>query len=49
MNGQLPLARLKFVVPVWDVDKVLRNEDVELLLDKVKESRRIFIKWLKSP
>ena len=24
--GQLPLARLKFVVPVWVVDKVLRNE-----------------------
>ena len=30
--GQLPLARLKIVVPVWIVDKVLRNEDVELLL-----------------
>ena len=30
--GQLPLARLKIVVPVCVVDKVLRNEDVELLL-----------------
>ena len=35
MNGQLPLARLKIVVPVWDVDKVLRNEDIELLQDWV--------------
>ena len=41
MNGQLPLARLKFVVPVWDVDKVLRSEDVKLLLVTVKESRLI--------
>ena len=39
-NGQLPLARLNVVVPVWDVDKELRSEDVELLLVTVKESRR---------
>ena len=28
------------------MDKVLRNEGVKLLLDKVKESRLIFIKML---
>ena len=43
--GQLPLAHLKIVVPVWIVDKVLRNEDIELLLVWVESCRSLLKNW----
>ena len=40
-NEQLPQARLKIVVPRLRLDKVLRNEDIELLLVLDVSRRRL--------